>query len=583
MNTVVSVFAERSRTAPDRPAVGTLTYAELDAHTNRLAHQLIAAGVRPGDVVGVLSGRSPQTVGMLLAVLKAGAAYLALDPRQPPARQDGMLADAGVRVLLADEAPEPGRFPHCRVISQVDTSAPESAVAVPVGPEHLAYVAYTSGSTGRPKGVCVPHRAVVRLTVSSDILDVRADDTFLAFAPVAFDASTLEIWGALLNGARLAVAPAGDLTVPELLDFVRTERVSVMWLTAGLFHLAVDAGLPDLPSLRRLLAGGDVLSPSHVNRAVRALPGTTVVNGYGPTENTTFTCCHPVREPVGATVPIGTAIRGSTVYLLDDELRPVPDGEVGEVYAAGAGLAHGYLGSPAATAARFVADPFGGSGERMYRTGDLARWVADRLEFAGRIDDQVKIRGFRVEPEEIVSVLLAHSGVAQAAVVVQGTPPGEEAGAQAVRERRLVAHVVTTTDASVLELRGWLAERLPDYAVPSVILPVDALPLTANGKVDRAALENAGSCARPDVNSPYREPETALERAMADLWADRLGVAGVGADDDFFELGGHSLLAVRIIDELRRGYGVEVSPLDFYLNPTPAGLAGTVEKGLSTP
>ncbi|UQS32991.1 non-ribosomal peptide synthetase [Streptomyces fradiae] len=340
----------------------------------------------------------------------------------------------------------------------------------------------------------------------------------------------------------------------------------------------LDGELRPVPDGEVLLAGGDVLSAPHVDRAVRALPGATVVNGYGPTENTTFTCCHPVRGPVGATVPIGTAVRGTAVRLLDGELRPVPDGQVGEVYAAGAGLAHGYLGAPAATAARFVADPFGPPGTRMYRTGDLARRVGGVLEFAGRADDQVKVRGFRVEPGEVAAALLEHPGVVRAAVVAPAVPGAGDGGAAAV-ERRLVAHVVAAADTSVLELRRGLAERLPAYAVPSLIVPVKALPLTPNGKVDRAALEQAGPVARPDVNAAYREPGNALERAVAGLWADRLGMAGVGADDDFFELGGDSLLAVRIIEELRREYGVEVSPLDFYLDPTPAGLAGAVEKG----
>ncbi|MEW1775131.1 non-ribosomal peptide synthetase [Streptomyces sp. NPDC086777] len=583
VTSLVSVFGERARAHPDRPALGDLSYAGLDARTNRVAHQLRAAGVRAGDVVGVRAPRGEETVVLLLGILKAGAAYLALDPGQPLDRQRQMLADASATVLFdftgdtgGSGTPTPGvrephDFPGCRVLTEVDIEAPDTPVDAGVGPEDLAYVAYTSGSTGRPKGVAVPHRAVLRLVVDGDVVDAGPQDVFMHFAPVAFDASTLEIWGALLNGARLAVVPAGAPSLPRLLDFVRNERVSVAWLTAGLFHRAVDTGLTGLPNLRRLIAGGDVLSPGHVARAVRDLPHTTVVNGYGPTENTTFTCCHPVTTPVGDSVPIGRPVRGTGVHLLDPGLRPVADGEVGEIYATGLGLAHGYVNDPAETATRFVADPYGPPGSRMYRTGDLARRVEGTLRFVGRADGQVKVRGFRVETDEVVAALLTHPDVRQAAVTApwRDTQP---------RERVLTAHVVTAPGASVLDVRAHLARLLPRYAVPSLIRTLDALPLRDNGKVDRTALLELGALERPEVNATHRWPETELEEAVVQLWSDRLGTAGIGADDDFFELGGHSLLALTITGELLRRYGVEVSPLDFYLDPTPAGLARSVQR-----
>ncbi|WP_435610174.1 non-ribosomal peptide synthetase [Streptomyces sp. C10-9-1] len=592
---LVSVFTECARAHPDRPALGDLSYAGLDARTNRVAHQLRAVGVCTGDVVGVRAPRGEEAVVLLLGILKAGAAYLALDPGQPLDRQRQMLADASATVLFdltgeargsapydlmgqardagapAPGAREPHDFPGCRVLAEVDTEAPDTPVDAGVGPADLAYVAYTSGSTGRPKGVAVPHRAVLRLVVDGDVVDAGPQDVFLHFAPVAFDASTLEIWGALLNGARLAVMPPGAPSLTRLLDFVRDERVSVAWLTAGLFHRAVDTGLSGLPHLRRLIAGGDVLSPGHVARAVRDLPHTTVVNGYGPTENTTFTCCHPVATPVEDSVPIGRPVRGTGVHLLDARLCPVADGEVGEIYATGLGLAHGYVNDPAATASRFVADPYGPPGSRMYRTGDLARRVEGTLRFLGRADDQVKVRGFRVETDEVAAALLTHPDVRQAAV----TAPWR--GAQ-LRERVLTAHVVTGPGASVLDVRAHLARLLPLHAVPSLIRTLDALPLRDNGKVDRTALEELGPLERPAVNAAHRQPDTDLEKAVVQLWSDRLGTAGIGADDDFFELGGHSLLALTITSELLRMYGVEVSPLDFYLDPTPAGLARTVRR-----
>jgi amino acid adenylation domain-containing protein len=587
--TIDALFARRAAAYPDRIAVhgddGRLTYAELDTQADRLAHLLAEAGVRPGDIVALCAERSAQSIVMLLAVLKAGAAYLGLDPKQPAARRDLILRDASVRVVLADKnsAASLGGD-DCTVIvpgEEQDAARERPLARMPLGSgsDHTAYVAYTSGSTGAPKGVCIPHRAVVRLVVDADFIDMAGTDTFLHFAPVAFDASTLEIWGALLNGGTLAVAPSGDLSLAELLRFVRDERISVMWLTAGLFHRAIDQGLTDLPHLRHLLAGGDALSVTHVNRAVAALPHTAVTNGYGPTENTTFTTTHTVREPVdGTTVPIGRPISGTGVLVLDDRLRPVPDGEPGELYTTGEGLAHGYLDRPGITAERFVANPYADvPGERMYRTGDLVRRQADgNLEFIGRGDGQVKIRGFRVETGEVAAALTALPGVSRAEVVAQRRQSGD---------RRLIAYVVGAGSAkpSALEIRRRLTQILPGYAVPSLVRMVDELPLTTNGKVDRAALERRDTAERPEVNADHRAPEGRLETAVTDMWSDHLGFDGIGADDDFFELGGHSLMAVAIIAELHREFGVEISPIDFYLDPSPAGLARSVEKAGATP
>ncbi|CAL9673760.1 Linear gramicidin synthase subunit B [Streptomyces sp. enrichment culture] len=575
-DTIDSLFARLAAGHPHRTAVTddgtTLTYAELDARANRLAHRLRAEGVRPGDVVALAAGRDAATAVHLLAVLKAGAAYLGLDRRQPAARRDLILRDAAVRVVLADKASADDLGDALTVIVPSDEPSDDTETA-PLPPvadgDRVAYVAYTSGSTGTPKGVCVPHRAVLRLVRDADFLTATADDVFLHFAPLAFDASTLEIWGALLNGARLAVAPDGDLSLEGLLSFVREERVSVMWLTAGLFHQAVDLGLRDLPALRHLLAGGDTLSAAHVDRALAALPHTVVANGYGPTENTTFTTVHTMTEPTGATaVPVGRPVSGTGVLLLDERLRPVADGETGEIYATGTGLAHGYLGNPGLTAARFVAAPTGVPGERMYRTGDLARRAADgTLEFLGRADGQVKVRGFRIESGEVVAALTALPTVARAEVVA----PRDSSGT-----RRLIAYVVPADAAarpSALEMRTRLAETLPAYAVPSLVRIVDELPLTPNGKVDRTELEQRAVQERPEVNASHRAPESGLEQAVTGMWCDHLGLQGIGADDDFFELGGHSLLAVALIAELHREFGVEISPISFYLDPTPAGLA----------
>ncbi|GLY43388.1 hypothetical protein Amsp01_094110 [Amycolatopsis sp. NBRC 101858] len=571
--TIVARFAEVVLLSGDRIALTDgereLTYAALDDRSDRLASALVAGGVRPGDVVAVEAGRGIATVVALLSVLKAGGAYLALDSRYPARHRELVLRDAGAEVLLV---PDDRAVAGVRAVRS-DVEHPDLGFRGPgVHAEDVAYLAYTSGSTGAPKGVCVPHRAVCRLVVDTDFLPIGADDVFLHFAPAAFDASTLEIWGPLLNGARLVLAPAHDLSITELTKFAGRHGVTVLWLTAGLFHQAVETGLDDLRGLRYLIAGGDVLSPAHVRRALAALPGTAVVNGYGPTENTTFTCCHRVTEPPHDSVPIGRPIRGTGVHVLDEHLAPVPDGTIGELYATGAGLAHGYWGSPELTAERFLPDTVSGvPGQRMYRTGDLVERRPDGvLLYHGRADQQVKIRGFRIELGAVEAALAEVPGVADAVAVV-------EAGS------RLVAWVVATpgTRLSTLDIRRQLGDVLPAYALPARIRLADELPLTANGKVDRAALARETSSDRPELSAEYRAPDGEVADAVATVWTDHLGIDGIGADDDFFELGGHSLLGVRVIGELAGRFGVEVSPMDFYLEPTPAGLAQVIEKALS--
>jgi amino acid adenylation domain-containing protein len=468
------------------------------------------------------------------------------------------------------------RVPGGHIVLPVDLTDPDDGPtqppAVQVGPDNLAYVSYTSGSTGEPKGVSVPHRAVARLVSAPDWATLGPDDVFLQAAPVAFDAATLEIWAPLCNGGRLALLPAGQLDIEQVAETIRAEGVSVLWLTAGLFNQVIDGHLDQLGGVRHLIAGGDVVSPDAVTRLLAAHPHLVFSNGYGPTENTTFTTCATIRAPYqGGPVPIGRAISGTRVAVLDPDLRPVPIGVAGELYAGGAGLARGYLGRPGATAQRFLPDP-AGSGERLYRTGDLVRWRADgMLEFLGRADRQVKVNGYRIEPAEIESALLANANVRAAAVLA-----AESAGG-----KRLVGYVVPVEAALddgglPSELRSWLRERLPGYLVPARIVALEEFPLTPNGKLDRAALPELNRAPR-NVPNDYIAPNTHLERLLCDLWGDALGIADIGTDDDFFELGGHSLIAAELLARLQQEFGIELSARTLYLSPTVGELAELTE------
>jgi amino acid adenylation domain-containing protein len=451
--TVAELFAAQARLTPEATALQAgeegLTYGELEARANRLAHHLRRLGVGPEVPVGLLLNRSPRAVEAILAILKAGGAYVPLDPAYPAERLAFMLADTAAPVVVTDSrhaaalAAAAGRGGRRVRIVELDAAAAAVAFESPLGPPELAtaaglaYVMYTSGSTGRPKGVAVCHRAIVRLVRGSGFAALGAGESLLQFAPIAFDASTLELWGSLLNGGKLVIFPDHAPSLRELGEVVERQRVTTLWLTAGLFHQVIDGALGSLRGVGQLLAGGDVLMPSHVERALAALPDLTLVNGYGPTENVTFTCCRRFRgrQRLGSSVPIGRPIANTRVYLLDRELRPVPPGVPGELCAGGDGLARGYCNRPDATAERFVPDAVSGEpGARLYRTGDLARHLPDGdLEFLGRLDEQVKIRGFRVEPGEIEHQLLQHPAVRQAAVTAREDEPGS---------KRLIAYVV---------------------------------------------------------------------------------------------------------------------------------------------
>jgi amino acid adenylation domain-containing protein len=560
-------------TAAAAAADESLTYRALAERAGQLAQRLREQGVRTEEVVGVLADRSPRLIAGLLGILTAGAAYLALDPEMPPARLATLIRQAGVRVVLADHGLADRIDGSGADVLPLEASGGAQAAEWTGRPANLAYVSYTSGSTGTPKAVGVPHAAVGRLVCRPDWATFGPADVFLQAAPIAFDASTLEIWAPLCNGGRLVLLPPGRLDLDQLGELVRVERVTVLWLTAGLFQQFVATRLADLAGVRHLIAGGDVVDPAAVARLLAAHPGISFTNGYGPTENTTFTTCAAIGSvSPPAPLPIGVAISGTRVLVLDPDLRPVPTGIAGELYAGGAGLARGYLGSPGATADRFVPDPTGRHpGARVYRTGDLVRGRPDgQLDYLGRLDHQTKVNGYRVEPGEIETVLNQNPGIAACAV----------ATFRAGNTKKLAGYLVAANArADAVELvhqaRVWLRDRLPEHLVPSHFVVIDQVPLTAAGKVDRAALPPVELAPRLLPN-PYVPPAHAVERYLCELWADLLGTAEVGVEDDFFELGGHSLTAAEFLAQLERDRGVEVSARAFYLRPTVLELAELV-------
>jgi amino acid adenylation domain-containing protein len=589
--TIHDLFAEQAARRPDAVALVspgvTLTYGELAAQATRWAHRLRALGVGPEVRVALCFDRSPAQVVATLAVLAAGGAYVPLDPAYPRERLAFLLRSSAARVLVTEERWLPmlsemlSELPDLKAaVLCLDGPSAETAgeeegreAALPaVAATGLAYVMYTSGSTGEPKGVAVTHRGVVRLVRGTGYARFGPNETLLLYAPYAFDASTLELWGALLHGSRLVIPPPGVLTTAELGEVVKREGVTTLWLTTGLFRQMVEENLGALSGVRQLLAGGDVLPVAHARRVLAELPETRLINGYGPTENTCFTSCYTVRaaSELDPSVPVGRPIAHTWVAVLDRYQMPVPPGVAGELCTGGDGLARGYLDHPDRTAERFLPDPEGReAGGRLYRTGDLVRWRrSGDLEFLGRIDAQVKVRGFRVEPGEIETALMAHPRLSSAVVLAQR----EEAGGH-----RLVAYVVAAADATVApepsELRDFLRQRLPEFMVPSAWVSLPALPLTANSKVDRKVL----ALLQPDrPRSTGGAPRTPAEQRIAAIFAELLGVEQVGLEADFFDLGGHSLLATRLVSRVRAVFGVELPLRAVFETPTVEGLAARI-------
>ena len=551
--TVADLIAEQAARTPDAVAVqhaGTsLTYRELEESANRLAHKLIAGGARAERFVAVALPRSVELVVALLAVLKTGAGYLPIDPEFPADRIRLMREDADPVAVLDDLA------------AVRDTTAfPATPPVVAVWPASPAYVIYTSGSTGRPKGVVVPHSALTNfITDMAARFDLGPDDHLLAVTTVSFDIAALELYAPLVAGARVTLAGKDDVRDARVLaELVTSSGATIMQATPALWQSLLDLGRAPLRGLR-VLVGGEAL-PIELAQRMRSVAA-DVTNLYGPTETTVWSTAATV-DGQGAPL-VGGPIANTRAYILDATLRPVPAGVPGDLYLGGDGLARGYRGRPDLTAERFVADPFGAPGERLYRTGDRARWTADgSIDFLGRVDHQVKIRGFRIELGEVEAVLAGCAGVARAVVLVREDEPGD---------KRLVAYLVAQPGHAldIAALRAAVADRLPEYMVPSALLVLPELPRTPNGKLDRAALPAPD----PIAVTTGRPPRTPREEVLCGLFAEALGVDAVGMDDDFFALGGHSLLVTKLAMRIEAVLGAPVAVRQLFDHSTVARLA----------
>ena len=565
--TIVEQFAAQVDKTPDARAIffegQSLSYKHLDEQANQLAHYLQLKGVSTESMVPVFMSRSLEMMVSILGILKAGGAYVPIDPEYPATRISYILNDIAASVVITDQENEPKLShlaDHVEVMvfeeAQEEISAhAKSPLKTMITEENLAYVIYTSGSTGIPKGVLVLHRNVVSLVKKVSYVALNEQDVLLSTGSASFDATTFEYWGMLLNGGQLILCPEHKLLDSALLKAeIRRHGVTKMWFTSSWFNQLIDTDITVFEGLDVILAGGEKLSDEHVQRMRKTYPEIALINGYGPTENTTFSLTYPITD--AGHIPIGRPLDHRTAYILDAGLNPVPIGVSGEIYLGGAGLSRGYLNRPELTAERFVEHPFLKS-ERLYRSGDLGRWLPEgNIEFLGRIDDQVKIRGYRIELGEIENVLEQSGLLKQVVVLAKADPQGN---------KRLIAYVVPVHEFDRELLISYLKDKLPAYMVPALWVPLEEMPLTQNGKTDKDALPEPG-----DVlvsSSAYIPPRNPTEQVLTAIWQDLLGIPQVGIYDNFFELGGDSIITIQVVSRAKRA-GYELQPKDLFIYQT---------------
>nr|MDJ0510840.1 amino acid adenylation domain-containing protein [Crocosphaera sp.] len=555
-----------------------ITYQELNNKANQLAHYLRKLGVKIEQYIGLYLPPSLIRIVTLLAILKAGAVYVPLDPAYPQERVKFMIEDSGISILLSEQSLSSNLSLESLKIINLDTTWEDieresmNNLENNITGKNLAYLIYTSGSTGQPKGVSILHQGVVRLVKNTNYITINSQDIFLQLASLSFDAATFEIWGCLLNGAKLIIFPLLLPTLDKIEKMIKENNISVLWLTSGLFNLIVDEKLEALQAVRYLLTGGDTLSVYHVKKFIESNVNCQLINGYGPTENTTFTCCHTIQEVTKSTksIPIGRPIANTKVYILDTYLNPVPIGVRGELYIGGDGLAREYLNRPELTAKRFIASPFD-SQERLYKTGDYARYLPDKnIEFLGRIDKQVKIRGFRVELGEIETALREYSDIRDAVVMTHRLSD---------QDKLLTAYIITENrELNKIKIQEYLKRKLPIYMIPSAFIFLDNFPLTRNKKIDYQSLPLPNFKASPNTKL-HQKPEGQIESRLITIWKQTLRISFVNLEDNFFDIGGSSLVAMRLLSKIQQEFKININLSTFLQNPTIQYMTVLIREG----
>ncbi len=570
---ISELFENQAKQSEDSIAVEhndrSLTYRELNERANELAHTLRIAGIQPGDFVAICMHRSIELIIGKLAILKAGAAYVPINPEYPAERRSLMLEGASL-VLTVDKIISEFATGPARTIS-VDSPDLRSASAENLpghsDGESVIAVLYTSGSTGKSKGVAIVHRSVSALVLNTNYIAFDPADAVAFRANICFDVALFEIWGPLLNGGRIVIIDHEvQLSPSTFVSEMKQRGVTILWITTSLFHLLAREMPTAFSGLRHVFIGGEILDPQNVRRVLQHGPPERLVNVYGPTETTTFSTTHRIQSVLEGTktIPIGKPIANTRVYILDHCRKPVPIGVLGEIYIGGTGVARGYVGAPELTTARFIADPFSADdGTKLYKTGDLAKWLPDgSIDFVGRADFQVKIRGFRVELAEVEIALKRHQAIRAAVVEVRS-----DSG----KDKQLAAYVAgDTAKLTPREIREFLKISLPDYMIPSVIVALEEFPINANGKIDRDALAKISVVPTEKVRIA---PRSLLEKQLVEIWEQILGVEPIGISDDFFEIGGDSLLAVRATNRVQELIGRSVRAVVLWEAPTIAELA----------